>query len=69
MPAHRHWCGLKSGGARILTSQPTKETDFFGVKFAHVEYAFYISPADADGKIRALAMPLHVPHDPLQLGG
>lgn len=55
--------------ARILTSQPTKEMDIFDVKFSHVEYTFYISPADADGKIRALAMPLYAPHDPLQLGG
>jgi hypothetical protein len=55
--------------ARILTSQPTKEMDIFDVKFAHVEYTFYISPADADGKIRALAIPLYAPHDPLQLGG
>jgi hypothetical protein len=55
--------------ARILTSQPTREMDIFDVKFAHVEYTFYISPADADGKIRALAIPLYAPHDPLQLGG
>ena len=55
--------------ARILTGQPTKEMDIFDVKFAHVEYTFYISPADADGKIRALAIPLYAPHDPLQLGG
>jgi hypothetical protein len=55
--------------ARILTSQPTREMDIFDVKFAHVEYTFYISPADADGKIRALAIPLYGPHDPLQLGG
>ena len=55
--------------ARILTSQPTKEMDIFDVKFAHVEYTFYISPADADGKITALAIPLYAPHDPLQLGG
>ena len=55
--------------ARILTSQPTREMDIFDVKFAHVEYSFYISPADADGKIRALAIPLYAPHDPLQLGG
>ena len=55
--------------ARILTNQPTKEMDIFDVKFAHVEYTFYISPADADGKIRALAIPLYAPHDPLQLGG
>ena len=55
--------------ARILTHQPTKEMDIFDVKFAHVEYTFYISPADPDGKIRALAIPLYAPHDPLQLGG
>ena len=55
--------------AGILIHQPTKEMDIFDVKFAHVEYTFYISPADADGKIRALAMPLYAPHDPLQLGG
>lgn len=55
--------------AKILTNQPTKELDIFDVKFAHVEYTFYISPADADGKIRAVAIPLYAPHDPLQLGG
>ena len=55
--------------ARILTRQPTKEMDIFDVRFAHVEYTFYISPADADGKITALAIPLYGPHDPLQLGG
>ena len=55
--------------ARILIEQPTTEMDIFDVKFAHVEYTFYISPADADGKIMALAMPLYAPHDPLQLGG
>ena len=54
---------------RILTNLPTKEMDIFDVKFAHVEYTFYISPADADGKIKALAIPLYAPHDPLQLGG
>jgi len=53
--------------ARILIDQPTKEMDIFDVKFAHVEYTFYIAPADADGKIRALAMTLYAPHDPLQL--
>jgi hypothetical protein len=55
--------------AKILTNQPSREMDIFDVKFAHVEYTFYISPADADGKIRALAIPLYGPHDPLQLGG
>ena len=54
---------------RILIGAPTKELDIFDVKFAHVEYTFYISPADADGKIIALAMPLYAPHDPLQLSG
>lgn len=55
--------------ARVLTNQPTEEMDIFDVRFAHVEYTFYISPADADGKIRALAILLYPPHDPLQLGG
>ena len=54
---------------RAMIGKPTKEMDIFDVKFAHVEYTFYISPADADGKIRALAIPLYAPHDPLQLGG
>jgi hypothetical protein len=49
-----------------LQSSPTKEMDIFDVKFAHVEYTFYISPADADGKIRAVAVELYGPHDPLQ---
>ena len=52
--------------ARILIHQPTTEMDIFDVKFAHVEYTFYISPADADGKIRALAILLYAPHDLLQ---
>jgi hypothetical protein len=55
--------------AKILTNQPTREMDIFDVKFTHVEYTLYISPADGDGKIRALAIPLYGPHDPLQLGG
>lgn len=55
--------------AKILIHQPTKEMDIFDVKFAHVEYSFYISPADADGRIAALAIPLYAPHDPLQLSG
>src|SRR4051812_36236799 len=41
--------------ARILPPQPTTKMDIFDVKFPHVKYTFYISPADADGKIRALA--------------
>jgi hypothetical protein len=55
--------------ARILTNQPTKEMDIFDVRFAHIKYSFYISPADADGKIRAVAIRLYEPHDPLQLSG
>ena len=54
---------------RILVNQPTREMDIFDVKFAHVEYSFYISPTDADGKIRALAFRLYAPHDVLQLSG
>jgi hypothetical protein len=55
--------------ARILINQPTTEMDIFDVKFAHVEYSLYISPAEADGKIRALAILLYAPHDRLQLSG
>jgi hypothetical protein len=44
--------------AQILGSLPTKEMDIFDAKFAHVWYSFYISVPDADGKIRALAIPL-----------
>jgi hypothetical protein len=54
---------------RFLTRLPTRELDIFDVIFRHVEYTFYISPADADGKVKALAIPLYAPHDPLQLGG
>ena len=39
-----------------MIGKPTREMDIFDVKFAHVGYTFYISPADADGKIRALAI-------------
>lgn len=53
--------------ARILIDQPASEMDIFDVKFAHVEYSFYVSPADADGKIRALAIRLYAPHDLLQV--
>lgn len=55
--------------ARVLINQPTTEMDIFDVKFAHIEYSFYISPADADGKISALAIRLYAPHDVLQLSG
>ncbi len=55
--------------AHMMINQPTTEMDIFDVKFAHVEYSVYISPADADGKIRALAIRLYAPHDLLQLSG
>ena len=55
--------------ARVMTNLPTTEMDIFDVKFAHIEYSFYISPADADGKIRALGIRLYAPHDLLQLSG
>ena len=54
---------------KILVKQPTTEMDIFDVKFAHVEHTFYISPADADGKIRAVAILLYAPHDLLQVQG
>jgi hypothetical protein len=54
---------------KILIRQPTTEMDIFDVKFAHQEYTFYISPADGDGKIRALAILLYAPHDLYQLTG
>jgi hypothetical protein len=52
--------------AKILNRGPDKELDIFDVKFAHVEYTFYISPADADGKIRTVAILLYAPHDLFQ---
>jgi hypothetical protein len=55
--------------AKMMINQPTTEMDIFDVKFAHVEYSIYVSPADADGKIRALAIRLYAPHDLLQLSG
>ena len=53
--------------ARILIDQPVTEMDLYDVKFAHVEYTFYVAPADADGKIHGLAIRLYPPHDPLQI--
>ena len=53
--------------ARILINQPTREMDIYDIKFAHVEYSFYISPADADGNVRAVAIRLYAPHDLLQV--
>jgi hypothetical protein len=55
--------------ARAMIHQPTTEMDIFDVKFAHIKYSFYISPADADGKIQALTILLYEPHDRLQLSG
>jgi len=52
---------------KAMTGKPTREMDIFDIKFAHTEYTFYISPADADGKIRALAILLYPPHDPFQI--
>lgn len=51
---------------RALNISLTKEMDIFDVKFGHVEYTYYISPADADGKIRTVIIELYAPHDPLQ---
>jgi hypothetical protein len=53
--------------ARAMIQQPTTEMDIFDVRFGHVKYTFYISPANADGKIQALAILLYEPHDRLQL--
>lgn len=55
--------------AKAMMTLPTKEMDIFDVKFAHTEYTFYISPADADGKINALTILLYGPHDPFQVTG
>ena len=53
----------------ILIRATSADMDIFDVKFAHVEYSVYISPADADGKIRDVAIRLYAPHDLSQLGG
>lgn len=53
--------------ARILINQPTTEMDLYDVKFAHIEYTFYIAPAGSDGKINAVAIRLYAPHDLLQI--
>ena len=52
---------------KAMIGKPTKEMDIFDVKFSHIEYTFYISPADADGKIRALTVLLYAPHDLFQV--
>jgi hypothetical protein len=48
---------------RVLLRQMADEMDIFDVKFAHLEWTFYIAPADADGKIHYLAIRLYPPHD------
>jgi hypothetical protein len=55
--------------AKAMMTLPTKEMDIFAVKYAHTEYTFYISPADAEGKINALTTLLYGPHDPFQISG
>jgi hypothetical protein len=52
---------------KAMRALPTREMDIFDVKFAHTEYTFYISPADADGKIKAVTILLYAPHDPFQV--
>ena len=52
---------------RAMIGTPVRDMDIYDVKFAHTRYTFYISPADADGKIRALRIWLYPPHDPLQI--
>jgi hypothetical protein len=52
---------------KAMRALPTKEMDIFDVKFAHTEYTFYVSPADAEGKIRALTVLLYAPHDLFQV--
>ena len=52
---------------RAMIGKPTKEMDIFDVRFAHTEYTFYVSPADAEGKIRALTILLNRPHDLSQI--
>ena len=52
---------------KAMMGKPTREMDIFDVKFAHTEYTLYVSPADADGKIRALTILRYPPHDPLQV--
>jgi hypothetical protein len=54
---------------KAMRALPTKEMDIFDVKFAHTEYTFYVSPANAEGKIRALTILLYKPHDLFQVSG
>jgi hypothetical protein len=52
---------------KAMRGKPTKEMDIFDIKFAHAEYTFYISPANDEGKIRAVTILLYAPHDPFQV--
>ena|SRR6478609_5383002 len=52
---------------KAMRGKPAREMDIFDVKFAHTRYTFYISPADADGKIRSLTIWHYAPHDPFQM--
>jgi len=52
---------------RVLRPQMADEMDICDVKFAHVNWSVYISPPDADGKIRHLSIQFYAPHDPNQL--
>ena len=52
---------------KAMIGTPVQEMDIYDVKFAHTRYTFYIAPAYADGKIRALRIWLYPPHDPLQI--
>jgi hypothetical protein len=54
---------------RILHRQVTDEMDIYDVKFSHEEWSVYIAPADADGKIRYLAVEFYAPHDTNQIAG
>lgn len=53
--------------ARIMIAQPVSEMDIFHVRYAHFEYTYYVAPADADGRIRGLAIRPFAPRDPRQL--
>ncbi len=53
--------------ARVLIRSTSSDMDIFDVKFAHIEYSIYISPAAADGKIHDVAIKLYAPHDMDQL--
>ena len=54
---------------KVLRNWPVQEMDIYDVKFPDREYTFYIAPADADGRIRALAIGLYGPRDLAKLSG